>query len=1115
MGETGVRIGSTASPGGIPRNRALALTARLRPGAIVLVAPGGYGKSVLAAQIASQIPARVGTWVSLAGRRLDLGCVRSILEGMLERGSMNAQGGESALMPPAGLPDVLAIIDELAAQVLSGPACLVLDDVGPSVHPDAADAVRRLMSRANPESLLVVTSRDPGVRVLAGPDALVLGAADLAFTEDEARDAITAVLARPVDYSVVRDIWSAGSGQPAIVNVLAKHLSLRGGVWEPEEAASLGVSALLRDLAAEQLTTRQAQGLRAIAWLGQGELEDVIQVTARPFSPADLETVAAAVPLIRVGGPGLRRLGFRAHRIVQDVFTEEPRSQHEREEYARAVSLLAKRTDFTRSCELLLRSGTPDDAASWLEEHGASAIHAGLSSEIEQVIDRVPPWIAVSRTKIMLLRAGLTHDSGRLEEAYRWAAAAKDVALVDGDVESSLRASIQLARLQIELGDHILAARHLEELLSENGAYADTETRALATAYLAMSSAALGDPVTTETYRRSGLTILSKSGIAVAVEARARAALCLAGMVLSGRWSEGTPELRTLADRSGAPVAFRVEARANLAFCLMETGRTAAALKHAAIAARASERYGIRCLIASTSGTAACAHAAAGEHVEADRAITDALEIAAALDALGGLSEGLVARSVIRRAEGQHSAALEDAEAAGALSGRMSFRVSSYAAHLERAASLLALGDVAVAVRDAQRIHDVVAPIGAMYLHLKADLVLAEADCRAGDSGAAVARMTEHADYIATESANWMIAMYVRAFPRLLGIVAKAIGVAELPSHMLSMILPAYAEPAVAAAAGVLDARPLAALSQRMLGRKGSGRRISDLPREDVCKVTLFGGLEVMTAAGPVPAKAWRKRKARLLFAMLAVRRGGDVPTDQILDYLWPEFPEEKALNNMYVVWSAMKHALSPELPRGEQCPYVERVGRMCHLVRANVTTDLDAFEDKLAEGRKADHTGDADVAIGAYREVMDIYRGELLPGDAYDDWFRTARDRCKHEYSDAALRLSALLDARGDVPEALQVLRQALIHDPWREDLYQSILRHQISEGQRSAAIETYLNCRSRLTEDLGIDPSAETNKLYQHVLAMESPDGETEWGAIERSMNEYGMISEEGPAW
>ena len=56
----------------------------------------------------------------------------------------------------------------------------------------------------------------------------------------------------------------------------------------------------------------------------------------------------------------------------------------------------------------------------------------------------------------------------------------------------------------------------------------------------------------------------------------------------------------------------------------------------------------------------------------------------------------------------------------------------------------------------------------------------------------------------------------------------------------------------------------------------------------------LFGGLHVETLGGPVADTAWKKRKARLLFAMLVIRKGKDVPRDQLLEYLWPEMNEER-----------------------------------------------------------------------------------------------------------------------------------------------------------------------------------------------------------------------------
>ncbi len=84
-------------------------------------------------------------------------------------------------------------------------------------------------------------------------------------------------------------------------------------------------------------------------------------------------------------------------------------------------------------------------------------------------------------------------------------------------------------------------------------------------------------------------------------------------------------------------------------------------------------------------------------------------------------------------------------------------------------------------------------------------------------------------------------------------------------------------------------------------------------------------------------------------------------------------------------------------------------------------------------------------------------------------------------------LRLVELYLERDDPCSALVFARRALVVDPTREDLYQATLRCQIAAGQRSAAVETFVQCKTQLAEELGLDPSAETVALYQQILVME----------------------------
>ncbi len=1091
----------------IRRERQCAALLRLMPRMLFICAPGGYGKSVLAAQYAGSGVFDHVYWLRFSDELMSPGDLdRAVASSIASLASAATPALDDLVEGQPTLPEAWSDLSDCE----KARVCLVVDGVRLLPNEDYSSSIQYLANARRPVAHVVVTTRDPqpptGLRHLC----TILEAGDLSFDQSEGvalLDSFFDELSREES----EELLEAASGQPALLSVLARTRSL-GPHDGLREGVPASVTALLTHLAETQLTEGQYLQLAVVAMLGHGTAEDVATVCGCGRDDVDLVSIGTTLPLVRLDARGGAR--FDAHDLAKECFASaDSLARINADVSSRACHLLAERGEAHRALALMMRLGDTPVLAAFLEMSGVDLVEQGRQNIVAAAMNAIGPEFLVGSCHLLMTRAHLHWAANRLGDARQCVSLALGLAEHNRDERSAAEALLLRARLRLPSGD-LAGVRSDMEMALQGGKWLAPHDRALAHGYAGVGAGFTHDTRNAFAHFAKAEAYAERSLDPGNCGARVR---ILKSAVLQLVVGDSAGALATLlpATRSECAVATRAMAIGNSGAVALETGRLRAAESFTRQSIGMYDHIGLDPQMYSAASTLAAIAMTVGRpdsELESYRAITGHL-----FDLGDYQSAALNAAysAMMDRAIGALDEALMQVESVMPLVDVDLAPVVWDFVHLERAASLLALGDIAPAIREAQRIHDEVAPIGALYLHLKADLILAEADCRDGDTHSAAARISEHTDYILSESPNWMLAMYIRAFPRLLGVVAKAVGVAELPSHMLSMILPAYAEPAVAAAAVALEPRQLAALSQRLLGRKGSGRRVSDLPRGDVCRVTLFGGMEVITADGPVPAKAWRKRKARLLFAMLAVRRGGDVPTDQILDYLWPEFPEDKALNNMYVVWSAMKHALSPGLDRGEPCPYVERVGTVCHLVRANVTTDLDAFEERLTEGKKADHAGDAVAAIAAYRDVMDLYRGELLPGDAYDDWFRSARDRCKHEYSDAALRLSTLLEARGDVAEALQVLRQALVHDPWREDLYQSVLRHQIAEGQRSAAIETYLSCRSRLTEDLGIDPSAETNKLYQHVLGMESNTDESQWSPAERAIYEREEFFRNRPTW
>jgi predicted ATPase len=61
-------------------------------------------------------------------------------------------------------------------------------------------------------------------------------------------------------------------------------------------------------------------------------------------------------------------------------------------------------------------------------------------------------------------------------------------------------------------------------------------------------------------------------------------------------------------------------------------------------------------------------------------------------------------------------------------------------------------------------------------------------------------------------------------------------------------------------------------------------------------------------------------------------------------------------------------------------------------------------------------------------------------------------------------------------------LLRQLEL-DPWREEAHRQVMRVLAANGDRSAALAQYETCRRILAKELGVEPSAETQKLYEQI--------------------------------
>jgi two-component system LytT family response regulator len=191
-----------------------------------------------------------------------------------------------------------------------------------------------------------------------------------------------------------------------------------------------------------------------------------------------------------------------------------------------------------------------------------------------------------------------------------------------------------------------------------------------------------------------------------------------------------------------------------------------------------------------------------------------------------------------------------------------------------------------------------------------------------------------------------------------------------------------------------------------------------------------MGSLELYDGEGRLVT--WRTRKTKELFAYLWSHGGEPVYRYHILDHLWPEIDSERA--------KALFHTT---------------LYNVRNMLRAGGFADTVAFGDERY-WMHADHV-DSDVerlnalmrrgGVEEVDELLALYRGDYLETEHYD-W----ADGRRIELRTAYIRHLARLADETDGPVRERLLWKLLELDPYRDNVYERLLRHLRESGDESS---------------------------------------------------------------
>lgn len=1075
----------------IPRAKLLKTFESFRPHVTFLVAPGGYGKSVVAAQLARSAGFETCIWVNLQAAELSgeeaASSVIRRMHGLREEPAcllLDAQDEWAAM-------DASECFQDYAGKCI----CIVLDNATRIHGTQALSELQTVLAQTTcTGSRVIVTAREVEFSCSDDPEIWSVGTDELRLSSAEAQLIVRQIAHLELGESKVTQLLDECSGQVALFCVLLRHPVLPGF---SKISCDTDLKSYIRHLAQSQLDGIQQKVLYAASLLGTATQVNILRIAGADDAWSALCAVSQKIPLVRLS----RSKGDRVcsvHEIAVEVFSAPEFSKivgdASDQIQEAALQHLQRAQDYERLYRVLLRRPDSASLTVWAERCGFGLIHQGHADLLADVYDRIPQEDLITHPKLLLIKALMLRQTQEFDEALRLAGIAARICEHEAEYSVlSVETAIIMSRVYMDQGRYDLVADCLEKHLDDSLATSEPSLYCQMLGYLVAARAYLGHAEEALLLSKKVQELIASGN--ASSEAKGSTLMFCAGILslVLGNAADSGQMMADVANDAAMPLSYRIQAQGNLAETMCERGRCTAGLEVIDKASARCQSAGQFVLAACHEGTRGALLAGLGKTLKSTQAMRRALEVS---ESSGDLYMNFLERlslTCMYRAFGRFDESLAEVERAKqAVAARRGFPVDEGWVLVETAASLLAIGDCIQAEAQANRALELLEPLGAKQYVLRAHLVLAEKKRLEKQISAAVEEVRAQADYIVSENGNWGLAMYIRAFPGLLGVVATAVGVEHLPAHMLHMILPENAKTALSMAYDELAESPWRALARRLLGREEAVALELELKNRPLVRVRLFGGLEVATPEGVVSESKWKKRKARLVLAMLVVRQGQDVPRDMLLDHLWPGMREPQAKNNFYVVWSLMRRALMPDGAQPASCPYVECTGGVCRVVRPLVWSDLDEFDTVLARLDAAEKSDDVDAGLMIARRLHTIYRAELLPSELYDDWFGPTRARYRTLLGDAMLRVSRMCYKAQDPETGSQVVRYGLEHDPWREDLYQAALRYQIDAGQRSMAIETYITCRTRLAEDLGIDPSPETQRLYEEAIAMEEDEPE-----------------------
>lgn len=229
-------------------------------------------------------------------------------------------------------------------------------------------------------------------------------------------------------------------------------------------------------------------------------------------------------------------------------------------------------------------------------------------------------------------------------------------------------------------------------------------------------------------------------------------------------------------------------------------------------------------------------------------------------------------------------------------------------------------------------------------------------------------------------------------------------------------------------------------------------------------------------------------RKPRQVLALLALSPGRVTPVTTLMEEIWGTEPPQSAMTTLqtYIMQlrRCLSHALGHDTDAAKTTLATGHGGYLLQIPPESV--DVYTYEEHVTQGQQAFEKGHDEQAAHHFRQALtlwqgpamvDVHTGPILKIQVMR--LQESRLMTTERRIDADLRL-------GRHAELIAELTDLIARHPQHEGLHAQAMVAMYRSGRQATALDIYRNLRTRLTTQLGVEPSPQLQHLHQAILTV-----------------------------